>query len=406
VPALLGGTAAVSRPFPEWPQHAELELELLRETVESGTWWRMTGSQVRRFEKDFAKLHDARHALAVTNGTHAIELALRALGIGPGDEVIVPSLTFVATAMPVFSIGAMPVPVDVSAATWCLDPEAALAAVTPRTRAVMPVHFAGQTADMIALERLCSDHGLAIVEDAAHAHGGRWAGRAVGSFGSMAAFSFQNFKLLTAGEGGMLLVNDDALYERAMLVSNCGRPMGDTRYEHVTLGSNFRMSEFQGAVLNAQLTRLEEQGARREDNAAYLDEQLGRFAGIRPQTRDPLTDRHAHYMYVFTIDSQEFAGMHRDTLVAALAAEGVPAFRMYPRIQDTAHFAPSLAAVGGSQSPLPRCPVSRELAETGVWIHHRALLADRSATGQVVAAFDKIRRYAPRLADAAADGEL
>ncbi|MCP4656357.1 MAG: DegT/DnrJ/EryC1/StrS family aminotransferase [bacterium] len=398
-PALLGGGPGVRAPLPAWPQHTELELEFLKQTLESGSWWRMTGRQLKQFEADFARYHGARFGLAVTNGTHALELALRVLDVGPGDEVIVPAMTFIATAMPPFTLRARAVPVDVLEDTWCLDPKAMEAAIGPRTRAVIPVHFAGQGADMTALLRLGDAHSIPVIEDAAHAHGGRWNGRPVGSFGRMAAYSFQNFKLLTAGEGGMLLFHDEADFEKATLLANCGRAPQDTRYEHTLLGSNYRISEFQGAVLNAQLSRLGEQGERREANAAQLDRHLEQIEGVYPQQRDPRTDRHAYYMYVFTYRPEAFNGIDRSLFVRALVAEGVPAFRMYPRVQDTEFFAAAWEQTGGDSTQLPDCPVSRQQADLGIWIHHRALLGDAALVEQVAGAIAKIRRCSARLAD-------
>lgn len=397
-PALLGGPAAVTLPLPPWPQHDEGERRHLEEVLEHGSWWRNTGTQVRRFEADFAAAHGAARGLAATNGTHALELALRVLDVGPGDEVIVPALTFVATAMPVFTLGARPVPVDVRRDTWCLDVDAVRAAVSPATRAVLPVHFAGHPVDMDALGALCRERGLVLVEDACHAHGARWRDRPVGGLGAMAAFSFQNFKLLTAGEGGMLLFRDEELWRRAQVVANCGRPPEAPGYAHDVLGSNFRMSEFQGAVLNAQLGRMEELAVRREANAGRLARRLAEVPGVRLQGRDPRVGRHAHYMVVFTLDPDAFAGVGRDRLVAALVAEGVPAQVMYPRIQDTGHFAPNLRRVGADPESLPACPVAAELAARGVWLHHRVLLGEGELVDQVAAAIAKLQCRAKDLA--------
>lgn len=397
--ALLGGEPAVSSSFPHWPQSTDLEAHLLKDTLDSGTWWRMTGTQIKIFERDFAAFHGVPYGLAVTNGTHALELALRTLDIGPGDEVIIPSMTFIATAMAVFSVGACPVAVDVLPDTWCLDLEAVRSKISPRTKAVIPVHFAGHVVDMKGLETLCSSHGIAIIEDAAHAHGAVWGGQSAGSFGVMSAFSFQNFKLLTAGEGGMLLATDEDIYNKAVLIANCGRPPGDTSYEHSILGSNYRMSEFQAAVLNAQLTRLNEWGKQRERIANYLNNLMCSVDGIKPQGRDSLVDRHAYYMYVFRYDPTAFSGLKRETFVEALVAEGVPAFRMYPAVQDTTFYESALAKVNGNLNELPDCPVSRQIAKSGVWIHHRVLLADENTAGQVVDAIEKIRRNASKLTE-------
>lgn len=395
--SLLGGDPAVRRPFPRWPQSTELEVSLLQEVLESSNWWRMTGTQVKKFEREFAEMHGAPYGLAVTNGTHALELALRTLGIGPGDEVIIPSQTFIATAMAVFMVGARPIAVDVQPDTWCLDIKMVAEAISSRTKAVIPVHFAGHMVDMTQLEKVCRAYGIAIIEDAAHAHGARWCSRAAGSFGMMSAFSFQNFKLMTAGEGGMLLFADEENYEKAILGANCGRRPGDTSYEHSILGSNYRMSEFQGAVLNAQLTRLNELGKQRECIAAYLNNLMKNVDGIEPQGRDTRVNRHAYYMYVFRYDSESFSGLTRDAFVEALAAEGVPVFRMYPRIQDTSFYMPALAHCNGNLNQMPGCPVSKELAESGVWIHHRVLLGDEETAAQVVEAIEKIRRHTKQL---------
>jgi len=390
--ALQGGEPAVQLPLPPWPQYGDLERDLLEDVLESESWWRASGNQIKRFERDFAAAHGAARALAVTNGTHAIELALRVLGIGQGDEVIVPSLTFVATAMPVFSLGALPVPVDVRADTWCIDPESVRAAITPRTRVVMPVHFAGHPADMDALLGLCAELDLVLIEDAAHAHGARWNGRPVGALGEMGAFSFQNFKLLTAGEGGILLFREGAHHAAALTISNCGRPPETSGYVHDVFGSNYRMSEFQGAVLNGQLTRLESLAERRAENANRLTRGLTEVPGIRPQAVDPRVDRHARYMYVFTLDPEVLPEHDRDRVVEALVAEGVPAFVMYPRIQDCGFFAPLCRRSGTDPEGLPGCPVSARLAEQGIWLHHRVLLGDMDLVDQVVEAVAKICR--------------
>lgn len=397
-PALLGGTAAVRRPFPDWPRHGEEERQRLLSTLDSGEWWSLGGTQVRALEAAFAQRHGVGHALATTNGTHAIELALRTLDIGPGDEVIVPALTFVATAMPVFSVGARPVPVDVDLGTWCLDVEAAAEAIGPRTRLMVPVHFAGQPVDLDGLGTLSETVGVPVLEDAAHAHGAAWRGRPAGSFGLMAAYSFQNYKLMTAGEGGMLLFTEAEMHRRAVLRANCGRPPGDTSYRHDELGSNFRLSEFQGAVLRAQLARLDDDNERREARAAFLDRRLAEeLPELRLQVRHPGVTTHSHYMYVFSLREGALAGLDRDTLVRALVAEGLPAYRAYPCIQDTGHFAPAMEAVGAGDRSLPDCTAGRRLADTGVWLHHRVLLGDEEHAEQVVEALCKVRDHAPRL---------
>ena len=394
--ALCGGQPVVQSPLPTWPQSDRLEQTYLQEVLASGQWWGMTGTQVKRFERDFAALHQVPYALAVTNGTHAIELALRALRIRRGDEVILPALTYVATPMAVFNVGATPVVVDCDPDSWCMTVATVEAAMSPRTKAIMPVHFAGHPADMTVLRHFCEEHNLALIEDAAHAHGGSWDGHAVGSFADFSIFSFQNFKLLTAGEGGLLLCSSKPLYEQALQVANCGRMPGSKGYNHTVLGSTYRMSEFQAAVLNAQLSRLPQLGERRRRNAAMLDELIDSVAGIQPQQVDERAS-HARYMYVFTYDSTPFHNLPRDRFIEALVAEGIPAYPMYPCVDDTEFYAPALETVEAPAVAPQPCPNSRRIAATGVWIHHRLLLDDVETAAQLVDAIEKIRKHAEML---------
>lgn len=390
LPAILSGHPALSEPLPPWPPQDKNYLASLENVLISGQWWSMGGHEVKRFEKRFAEIHQAQSAIACTNGTHALELALRALNIGPGDEVIVPSMTFVATSMAVMLVGATPIAVDVDPDHWCMDPEAILPALSPNTKALIPVHFAGHICDMEAILAIAQAHNLAVIEDAAHAHAAIRGDKYAGSFGDMAAFSFQNFKLMTAGEGGILLSNDPDLTTRAQLIANCGRPAGDNRYQHILPGSNMRLSEFQGAVLNIQCDHLQERADRRDRNGRLLMTLLGNIPGVQVQKCHPDIDRHSYYMMVFTCDPQAFGGLSRDKIVTALNAEMVPAFRLYPRIQDTAHFRESRV---NTSSVAQKCPISKQLAENGIWLHHRILLADERLVHQVGEALLKIVHY-------------
>src|ERR1700732_2913849 len=207
--ALLGGKKAKNKPFPAWPYYDQNEERALQEVLESRVWWRTPGTRALDFERAFAKFHGARHGIAVTNGTAALEVAMAALGPGPGDEVIVPNFTFVATASAVLFANALPVLVDVRPDTHCLDPELTEAAITPHTNAVIAVHMGGHPADLDVLKDLASRKGIALIEDCAHAHASEWRGKRVGTFGLGGTFSFQSSKLMTAGEGGIVVSNDD-----------------------------------------------------------------------------------------------------------------------------------------------------------------------------------------------------
>src|SRR5690242_282593 len=330
--ALLGGPRSKRKPFPEWPFYDERERAALMEVLESRVWWRTPGTRTLQFERNFARYHGAKHGVAVTNGTAALEVTIAALGIGPGDEVIVPDFTFIATASAVLFAGALPVMVDVRPDTFCLDPDLAEAAITPRTRAIIAVHMGGHPADLDRLVELCEQRGLALVEDCSHAHGSQWNGRHVGSFGKAGTFSFQASKLMTAGEGGMVITNDDAFERLARSVHDCGRMPGEWFYSHYINGSNYRLSEWQGAILSAQLTRLDAQTLRRHQNSRLLDNLLSKIPGITAQRLSARCTRNGQYAYIFHVDSKQFAGVSVERLIQAMIAEGIPNQASYPPV--------------------------------------------------------------------------
>jgi 3-amino-5-hydroxybenzoate synthase len=389
--AIDGGTPVRDRPFPTWPQYDDTERDGLLRALEQGPWWRVGGSEVTTFEQEFAAFHGAPAGLAVGNGTQALELALEIYGVGPGDEVIVPAFTFISTSNAVQRLGAVPVPVDVDPVTYCLDPAALEAARTARTRMVIPVHMAGQVADVDAIDAWAAGHGIVVVQDAAHAHGAVWRGRRIGELGSVACFSFQNGKLMTAGEGGAVLFADAAMYPDAFARHSCGRPIGDTRYEHLTPSSNFRMPEFSGAVLRAQLTRLAGQNQHRESRWKVMSAELDEIPGVQSQGRDPRCELNPHYMAMFTIDPAARPGVARDEVVRALNAEGVPAFVNYPPVYRTRAF--QNGPTGNLPSPealAEQCPRTEFLADHGVWLHHKTLLGGEAEVADVRDAVRKV----------------
>lgn len=388
--ALHGGQPVRSQPFTPWPYFDDGERAALLRAVDQGQWWRMGGTEVESFEQEFAAFHGAAAALAVSNGTHAIEVALLALGIGPGDEVIVPGFTFISTSMAVQRVGAVPVAVDVDLGTYCLDPGCVEAAITERTKAVIPVHMCGNPADLPGLEALCANKGIPVIQDAAHAHGMVAHNRRLGEWGSMSCYSFQNFKLMTAGEGGAILFPDRALRDRAYLFHNCGRRPTDRAYAHEVVGSNYRLGEFQAAVLREQLKRLQDQNSRRERNAAILYRELAGIDGLVIQQRSPLVDQHPHYMVMFRVARTGGAGLSRDDLVQALVAEGIPAFKAYRPIYRTDAFWTRPCADDDMAAAAERCPSTERIGAEGIWIHHRVLLGDESDVMDVVAAVRKV----------------
>lgn len=400
--AIHGGAPAKSKPFPVWPMFDDLEREAINEVLESRDWWRDDGSKTLEFERAFAAFHGAKHGIAVTNGTAAIEVALAAMGLGAGDEVIVPNATFVATASAVLFTGALPVLVDVSADSYCLDPELAEAAISENTKAIIAVHLGGRPADLDQLSAVAERHGIALLEDAAHAHGSEWRGRRIGSFGRGGTFSFQASKTMTAGEGGMIISNDDDFERMARSTHDCGRMPGEWFYSHFIYGSNYRLSEWQGAVLLAQLTRLDEQTARRHKNGRLLDRLLSEIPGISPQSQDARITRNGHYAYIFHVESAAFAGVANAQFVAALEAEGIPTQAPYPPIHQLDVFrsgayrsrlsgAQAEAAHDFLDAPFPNS--WRESDET-VWITQRALLGDEQDMHEIAAAIRKIAENA------------
>ncbi|MFF8681027.1 DegT/DnrJ/EryC1/StrS family aminotransferase [Streptomyces sp. NPDC015237] len=373
--------------YPEWPQYDEKEREGLVRALEQGQWWRMGGSEVDSFEREFAELHGAPHALAVTNGTHALELALQVMGVGPGSEVVVPAFTFISSSQAAQRLGAVAVPVDVDPHTYNIDVAAARAAVTSRTRAIMPVHMAGFLADMDALAELSADTGVPLLQDAAHAHAARWRGKRVGELGSVAAFSFQNGKLMTAGEGGAVIFPDTERYEAAFLRHSCGRPRTDRRYLHQVAGTNLRLNEFSAAVLRAQLSRLEAQIATRGKRWAVLSPLLAAIDGVVPQRGDDRTDHPSHYMAMFRVPG--ISEDDRNALVDRLVAAGVPAFAAFRAIYRTDAFWEIGAPDETPEQVAERCPNTEAISRDCVWLHHRVLLAgeqDMHRTAEIVAA--------------------
>lgn len=361
--------------IPSWPVHGDRELELLREVLESGQWGGFN-QIVGRFEEAFAGFQNCKHGISAFNGTVAIETALAACGIGPGDEVIVPAISFVSTATAVSRVGALPVFVDIEPFTFNMDPERAAAAITPRTKAILVVHFGGLVAYMDRFTALAARHNLVLIEDAAHAHGSEWNGRRAGSFGLAGAFSFQNSKVMTAGEGGMLTTNDDAFALSARSFINQGRRPGQGWFHHYTLGTNFRITAFQSAVLAAQLERLPEQISLRTRNMRLLRSALEDVAGLRFQDAPQQATAHSGYLLLGRIDPVRF-GKTRDEFARAMTAAGIPCTPFYPHPL----YGNPLYKDGGCR--VGPCPVSEACVRDAFWFPQRVLMADEESTHEI-----------------------
>ena len=381
--ALLGGRPVRQRPFASWPVFDHTERDALNQVLESGIWGGYS-PVVTEFENSFSRYHECQFGISTCNGTLSLEAALLALGIGAGDEVIVPPISFVATATAVLRVGAVPVFADIDPRTYNLNPGCVQECTTKRTRAIIPVHFAGQPADMDALLAIAQHRGLAILEDCAHAHGASWNGRKIGSFGDISSFSFQQSKNLTAGEGGILLTNNEKLAAKTRSFANQGRVAGGAWYQHDFLGTNLRLTGFQAAVLTAQLARLPEQLERRARNAEFLTSRLCESVLLSPPAVDPRVTAHGFHLFVLRLNAQQTNGISRDRFVEALKAEGIPGISWYPY----PIYRNKLFASRGYQSP--DCPEAERMCKECFWLASEVLLADTADLNDVVQAIEKV----------------
>jgi len=404
--ALLGGRPIRKRPFTSWPIFGKTEESRLIRTLRSGLWGRLEGKEVTRFEERFAEMHGCRHGIAVVNGTVSLRLALMAAGLRAEDEVIVPPYTFFSTASAVIEANMVPVFADIDLNTFNLDPRALAAAITPRTRAVIAVHFAGQPADMDVIMSIARKRKLLVIEDAAHAHGASYRNRPAGSLGHLASFSFQSTKNLTCGEGGIITTNDAQLAAACRSLHNCGRISGGAWYEHQVCSGNYRLGEFQGALLNAQLNRLESQTKTRDSNGRYLAGRLAKLPGLYPQQYPDACSRHAYHLFMLRNDGREF-GAPRAAVIKALQAEGIPCSPGYafslpqqPAFCQRAFgpYLPRLADQLNYERVL--CPNSDLICrEQGVWLEQAMLLGPRADMEDVYCAFEKIHEQRIALVD-------
>ncbi len=404
--AIAGGTPQRQQPYPSWPVWTQAEVDAVQAVVTSGRWISTHGTEVQHFETEFAAYHDATYGIAVVNGTVALKLALTAAGVGVGDEVLMPGYTFVATATAALEIGAVPVFVDIDPETYTIDPAHAATLITSRTRAIVPVHLGGRPADMDAILALAQEHDLAVIEDAAQAWGSAWNGAKVGALGDIGCISFQASKNITAGEGGMMLTNDPAIGEMARSLSNCGRQSDGLWYAHYVLGGNYRLSEFQGAVLRVQLQRYPEHLALRQANAAYLERGLAEINGISTMRSDPRVTINAYHIFFMRYDSDAFGGVSKEQFMKALQAEGIqgvhggyslPVYRQ--PVMQAKNFGLSTPPLFHGVHPNPPDYAQVALPATdracdaeAVWIRQNMLLGARQDMDDIVEAILKIQR--------------
>ena len=399
--AINGGKPVRKKDFPSWPIFAEEERKNLLGVFESVKWW--YGEKVKQFEEKFAAFQDAKYGIACTNGTAALESSLIACRVGAGDEVIVPPYTFVATATAVLKVNAIPVFTDIDIETANIDPEDVKKKITRKSKAIIPVHFAGLPCDMDLLGDIARRHNLRIIEDACHSWGSKWKGKGTGALGDCGAFSFQMSKNITSGEGGIVLTDNEELAETIRSYTNVGRGKDKPWYEHYILGTNLRMTELQAAILLGQLTRLEAQTLKREENASYLTEKLKDIPGIRVMKKDPRITRRSYHLYIFRYIKEEWEGIERDKFIEALNKEGIPCNKGYPyplyknplflRKGEGPRYCPISCPYYGKEMDYTKisCPNTERICKEAIWVGHPVLLAEKEDMEDIVRAIRKIR---------------
>lgn len=407
--ALLGGKPVRTEPFPSWPKIADNDERAWMDVLRKGHWCRLDGSYAKLLEERWAELLGARYCLATASGTTALLTSLNALDIGPGDEVLVPPYTFVATVNVVLLLHAFPVFVDTDPETFQMDADRIESAITERTRCILPVHLGGSPADMDRILAIAQKHKLPVLEDACQAHLAEWRHRKVSTLGDLGCFSFQASKNLNSGEGGAIVSNNEDLIRVCESFHNNGRGTATANFSYVRNGCNHRITEFQAALLLAQISRLEEQSRSREQNAEYLTTQLREIPGITPARMYEGCTRNAYHLYMFRYDKAHFAGVPRSSFLAALQAEGIPCSGGYvplnkePFLKNTLH-SRAFGSIYTSKEIAAyearnHCPANDKLCEEAVWFYQTMLLGTIRDMDQIAEAVRKIQKQAALLAN-------
>jgi dTDP-4-amino-4,6-dideoxygalactose transaminase len=397
--AIKGGTPTHTTGWSGWPIVDEREIKAVTDVVKSGAFG--FGSKVAEFEVKFAEYMDAKYGICTNSGTTSIITALIAAGVGAGDEVIIPPYTFIATASAVLDANGTPVFADIDPDNYCLSPESVEQMITEKTRAIITVHLGGCPTDMDVLMALAKKYNLAVIEDASHAHGARYKGKAVGALGDMGCFSFQSSKNLNCGEGGIVLTNDQALYDRCLAQHNSRRISSETIGDMSDIvGTNFRMTEFQGAILLAQFERFDEQSNIRDENGMFLTKQLRQIGGFKIP-RPSYVTRHGYHFITITYESEEFKGLPLGDFIDALNAEGIPCGGGYGPLYRDGIFQSPITHRPVTRNPVYYSnlylPITEELSTKTIWIFHSVLLGSRRDMEDIVGAVVKIKENVDEL---------
>jgi dTDP-4-amino-4,6-dideoxygalactose transaminase len=401
--AITGGAPVREKRFDPWPVYTDAERSALEDVLTNRNWGGQPfpGKHATAFAKRFAEFHTAKYAQCVNTGTVAIQASLKAIDIQPGDEVLVPAYTWEGTVGPVLLVNAVPVFVDVDPGTYCIDAKLIEQAITPKTRAILPVHLGMRFADLDAIMSIAQKHNLKVVEDCAHVHGGMWRGKGAGSIGDLGAFSFQSSKLITCGEGGIVITSNLEYFEKVQSYINAGRASVTDQFHHRMIGFNYRLGEFQAAVLSPQLDRLPQQAEIRRANMEHFEFRAGTVNGLGLLRPEPRITRTAPYSYVLKYFAERAKDIPRAAFVAALQLEGIPCDGLfYEPVYRSSLFPvkpedyPALN--WGRVTPLDlrnmyRCPAAERAAyHEAIWFPHYLFLSDRKNIDTITDAIFKI----------------
>ncbi len=390
--AINGGDPIRTKPYPAWPQLDTADIAAI-ESIYNSRQWGVGGAKVPEFAKKFAEFQGANYGVCVNSGTSALYIALKAAGVGPGDEVITTAYTFQATIVAILMTHAVPVFVDTAPDSFLLDPAKIEDTITEQTKVILPVHIAGYPADLDALVDIAENHNLNIIEDCAQAHGAEWRGKGVGSWGDFGCFSFQTSKNLCAGEGGIIITNDRELYERTWSIHNCGRTPPDAEFGNIEpFGGNFRMTEWQASILLSRLTRLESETNYRHMNMRWLDGWFGEIPGIKVTPLDPRATRGGSHGYKAILDSEEFGGISRSTFIKAMRAEGIPLGYWYNTPMYRASLLSSNLFDSNNDFTDVHCPETEKICQTGLALSQNVLMGNEEDMEDIIKAAAKIRR--------------
>ena len=410
-PAILGGPKAHPGKFPEWPMYDGAEEQALIDVIKSGQWGRLDGKMTAQFEEEYARMMGLKNSLAVANGTTALFTMLGVVGVGPGDEVIIPVYTFVATYNVVVLNYALPILVDTDIETFQIDPQKMEQAITPATKVLMPVHMGGLPANLDRIMAIAQKNNLPVIEDACQAPGSEWRGKKVGSYGVGGAFSFQATKNLNSGEGGAIISTSEDFIKNCYAFHNQGMGRSNTSYnpgEKGTRGTNGRMTEFQAGILLAQMVRQQIQDKRRSRNIEYLNSLLKEIPGITPAKLNDGVTYVSYHLYMFRYDKSHFAGMSREKFIQALSAEGINAWPGYGRLNKEAYVAGlqqnkhylKIYGEKGMKDWFDRnqCPQNDKLTgEESLWFGQTMFLGSTREMDQIAEAIRKIQKNAAQV---------